>query len=331
MAAPPFVNSGTLATTNFASSLTPALPGSRTNGNLLLAVVNAPSGVGNYTFSTSTTGWFAVGTPVTTSAGCSALFGRIVDGTEAAPVITFSGATGAIARIFQYGAVFTGSSIGQTHRTKNSTATVTVTDAGVTVDRNNSRVVVIIIGHTGVTTISTPTGYTLDEAANVSAAFGTVAAFSQTTPNDVGESSTAVSATAGTASNSWIAWSVEIASEGAPINITAGNHGLGASMAATVTRERDIVASPALGISAAATVQNTITFSAAPALGLSESATITFQRNLVASPALGVSLLAAVDAIFTLPLTAVAVGASMAVAKLVAAEKPPQPTIIICS
>ncbi len=87
MAVPAFVNSGAWLNTGLASAATPALPGSRTTNNLLVALI-AVAATGR-TFSASA-GWSITG-QINTGGESAAIAWRLVDGTETACAWTWSG------------------------------------------------------------------------------------------------------------------------------------------------------------------------------------------------------------------------------------------------
>lgn len=100
MAAPLYLNVGTRSQSAGAVTLTPALPASRSNGNILIATLASKN---NATHATATGGWVLVGTQTNSGASFTrSRWWRIVDGTEASPVFTWTGSVACFAQIEQY-------------------------------------------------------------------------------------------------------------------------------------------------------------------------------------------------------------------------------------
>jgi hypothetical protein len=214
MAAPAFVNAGSFGGQSANTTVTLPLPASRVNGNLLLAVVSF-----GQADKVPTLSWPSGWTPLISLTGIdafasSAVAYRVVNGSEVNVVLTWTGLTDVEGRIFQYSGVFSSSPIGATHATRNAGASTSVSEAGVTVQRNNSLVAVILAGGQSTETWNSgPSGYTTD-AAWTQVGVGGAAEYSQTTPSVAGNASTAVSITMNSA-HRYSCYSIEVTSESA--------------------------------------------------------------------------------------------------------------------
>lgn len=160
MAAPTFVNAGALASPGFVSSISPSLPASLVNGNLLVAVMNCSSTNRDASFPA---GWSRIG--IVQSAGdYSLVFGaHIVDGTEGSTVtLTASGSGTLKARVYQ----FTGNDPASVAAALHDSAvtvnanSATFTNPGITSTQADSLAVCLWGGNNGAPT-GTPTGYGL--------------------------------------------------------------------------------------------------------------------------------------------------------------------------
>lgn len=153
-----YLNVGTLSSFSGNTSVTPALPGLRANGNILIAEVMTKNGA---THSLSGSGWTAIHAQQSNGSSMTvSRWWRWVDGTEAAPTISWSGSAAGYARIAQisrpnfdqgsapFGAMSHNAGTGTTH-----------TSTGVTTTRDNSRVFYFDSGNAN-TAIATPSGWT---------------------------------------------------------------------------------------------------------------------------------------------------------------------------
>lgn len=158
MAAPSYLNVGTSAVSAGATSRTPALPASRTNGNILIAVVGSKN---NATHSISGSGWASLASQTNSGTGWTVSYWwRVVDGTEAAPTISWTGSVACFGQIVQYtrqnsdtaapfGTIGTaGTGTGATH-----------TSTGFNSTRNNSLIIYLDAAIAN-TAIATPTNWT---------------------------------------------------------------------------------------------------------------------------------------------------------------------------
>lgn len=232
MTFPAFVNSGAKQFAASGTTITPALPASRVNGNLLIAVIS--HGVVDKT-DTFPAGWTALTSQASVTNTSMATAWRIVDGTETAPAITWTGSSSAVAQVFQYSGNHPTAPIGHTHTNTNVSASTTASDAGVTLLGTNSLIAVFVGGDTaGGSTIGAATSYTKDVDFVGSGTGGNIAEYSE---QKASGSSDAFSATT-SASRRWNTASIEIVVSPGTANITA---------------------SPALGISEAAAVATSAT------------------------------------------------------------------------
>lgn len=218
MSIPAFVNAGTVSHGSGAGPTTPTLPASRSNGNLLIAMIVEDSAGATRTFSVSGTGWHGPFANQTTTGVNSALFYCIVDGTETDPTISFSGSCEFSAQIFQYSGVVSGfvPSNFSSH-TQNGTS---ITGTSITTTAANSLVVSLVGGDTDLFSVSTPSGWTLDFTGGSHDA--TISAFSQ----GKGTSGTASDAFASTVGNGganpgWVTWEIEVNSVNPAVTITS--------------------------------------------------------------------------------------------------------------
>lgn len=100
MAAPSYLNVGTAAVSAGATSRNPALPAARTNGNILIAVVGSKN---NATHSIGGTGWASLASQTNSGTGWTVSYWwRVVNGSEAAPTISWTGSAACFGQIVQY-------------------------------------------------------------------------------------------------------------------------------------------------------------------------------------------------------------------------------------
>ncbi len=131
-AEPVYVNAAAPTMVSAAATITIGLPGNRVNGNLLVAHLSISS-------STATAVWpagwtqienWTIGSQNGSSAYC------YVTGSEAAPVVTWTGSSGAMGRVDQFAHTAPTSPIGATSH--NSTTSGSITTAAITSTRANS-------------------------------------------------------------------------------------------------------------------------------------------------------------------------------------------------
>lgn len=159
MSGPTFVNNGAFKQ-SVASSISPALPGSRTNGNLLLAFGKV-AGSGAFTVSVSGSGWTTfTGGSINQGGAKAQLFAyRYVDGTEAAPTFSIASAAVLDAVVCQYTGVVGSSPIGAHNSNSSGGAQTTLTCNGVTSTANNSLAVIFECATGGSGAPGTPSGW----------------------------------------------------------------------------------------------------------------------------------------------------------------------------
>lgn len=147
MSDPVFVNSGAWQSVT-GTSFTLNLPGSRVNGNILLAATSVAS--------SRTPTWSAGWTPI--GAGNEFAWAPI-NGSETAPTVSWTGSSTQAGVILQYGPVNVGSPVGATRENQAQTGT-SATCNSITTVAGRSLVVALILANTSVPT--NPTGFTSD-------------------------------------------------------------------------------------------------------------------------------------------------------------------------
>jgi hypothetical protein len=113
---PTFVNAGAMASFTVAASVTPVLPGSRVNGNVLIAPCRFCGSGAAGTVSVSGAGW-VIGASVNQAVNhrATVVAYRYVDGTEAAPTFTSTlGSNTFEAQVLQYTGVVASTPFGNT-------------------------------------------------------------------------------------------------------------------------------------------------------------------------------------------------------------------------
>lgn len=147
-----FINAGSI-NGNIGTTATAALPGSRTTGDLLIAFVNIISGSKSISIGG---GWTIPPNGDATDANQSSAFAyRIVDGTEAAPSFTWSGAEVWHCKVEHY----TGNDSAIGAVTKNSGSGTTLSVGALTTTADNSLAAALLLC-LGDTVIPTPSGFT---------------------------------------------------------------------------------------------------------------------------------------------------------------------------
>ena len=203
-----FVTIGTYTQAAAATSVTPTLPASRVNNNLLIAWVGVNAS--GKTFSVGG-GWTIVDS-VNTGNVSSCYATRLVDGTEAAPVFTWAGAAGSDAQVVQMSGNQTVGIIGnKNNATANSSTTETV--ASITTTAANSAIFVILTSSAS-TSIGTPTNYTIIAGGNNPGFVSNNVSWGLVGTS--GASSSSISQTI--ASSNWVSFGFEIVGPGgAPV------------------------------------------------------------------------------------------------------------------
>lgn len=203
MTAQAYLNvSATPVQNNSAATLTPPLPTSRVSGNAIYAVCVSKN---NAVHSTSTAGWVKKDQVNSGASFTASLWECEVDGTEAAPVFTWTGAAACSARVWQYtrddfstaltGAFSSNFGTGTTH-----------TSPALTTTANNSRIMYVDVCGAN-TAASAPSGRTERfDAGNATGATRMVVGDSLVTT--AGGSSGSSSLTGGNAA--WVQWQVEL-------------------------------------------------------------------------------------------------------------------------
>jgi hypothetical protein len=197
-----YVNAGTRVSSSGATSATPALPASRVNGNLLIAVCGTKN---NATHTTATAEWNKIDQRNSGTGWTLSLFWKLVDGTDSAPVITWTGSVANFAIQFQYtggapsnpiGAFLANNGTGSPH-----------TNAGLVATRDESQVI-YLGGATANTAYGTSTGWTENaDAGSATGATRHVAGRRNATIN-TGASSGSISISGAT--GAWVLYQVEL-------------------------------------------------------------------------------------------------------------------------
>lgn len=182
-----WVNSGTQST-GTSGAASSALPGSRSNGNTLIAHVHVTGGA--VSFSISSGGWTMIDQLNQGSGNDACLAWRVVDGTEAAPVFTNDLTTWSC-EVHQFSSL-TSSPIG--NKTKASGTTSTLAVGAVTTSQPNSLIAAFLsASQNGV--IPTPTSYTRRDHNEV-ASFSDILADETVASSGVSSDAVSVSITA---------------------------------------------------------------------------------------------------------------------------------------
>jgi len=171
---PSFLNNGTFATAT-AASITPALPGSRVNGNLLVAEVRATGNTSPETISlgSGSSSWTIGPTINQGGAHPSVIAWRIIDGTETAPTFNITTLETLQAQIVQYAApIYTPAPIGAS--TSNSGSAVTVITCGAIITTAADSLVVNIVSNINTTAPPAPAGWTSDLTTSSGLGYGSV-------------------------------------------------------------------------------------------------------------------------------------------------------------
>lgn len=172
MAAPSHVNEGTVTSTAFGSSLTPALPASITTGNLLLAVgwgATAPSALN----SNIASGWTKLGDFITaTGSDFISIWWRIATGSDSAPTMTLGANSSWAAIVYQFTGVYASDPFGNYDSARSAASASPLEIDGLSPSRTDSLALVHLICDDGTQAPATPSSYTSEYLIeNVTAAF----------------------------------------------------------------------------------------------------------------------------------------------------------------
>jgi hypothetical protein len=204
-----YVNVGARTNSSGATSATPALPASRVNGNLLIAICGTKN---NASHSTATSGWQKLSQRDSGTGWTLSIFYRTVDGTEAAPVITWSGSVANFAIQAQYSGAdrIIGNFLG------NNGTTSPHTNAGITAIRKNSQPI-YIGGAAANTAYGTNTGWSENsDAGSATGATRHVFGRRNATINN-GDASGSISLTGAAAA--WVLYQIELLE---PLTLSGG-------------------------------------------------------------------------------------------------------------
>lgn len=205
MASPAFVNGGTASQSAGATSLASiALPGSRVNGNLLFGLCFS---FNNDTHTWTGTGWNKIAQQHSGAGFTSSLGYCIVDGSEAAPTVSWSGSVACACRLTQW----TGTDGESPFDGANSVSTGTAsphTSTSVNSTRNESHV--MYVDGCGVNTnLIAPAGWTEHLDTAMATAGGRITYGGKDIATS-GSASGAISVVGGAAA--WVQWQIELRS-----------------------------------------------------------------------------------------------------------------------
>jgi hypothetical protein len=184
LSSPSFVNSGVFPVNAGLTSITPPLPSPRSNGNMLFAfcrVAGSPTIVvgGGWTLVDNFLG----------SGAANVWAWRIVDGTEAAPVFSWTGANTAMAMALQIAGASPSLPYGTVSHAAGTASPITA--PSITTAKSNS-LILVYMASAGSTPLPTPSGYA-NQAANGPNAGAVNEAATQITILQSGQASTAIS------------------------------------------------------------------------------------------------------------------------------------------
>jgi hypothetical protein len=154
MVAPSYLNAGTRRNQASGPTSTPALPGSRSNGNLLIAVAGSRA---SSLHTVTGSGWQLLDRINTGNSWSSSIFWRIVDGTESAPTINLGG-DNSFSQILQYNRADQDRLEPFGMLVRNDGTTNPHTTPGFITTRNNSRVIYLDFAANN-TAMATPSGW----------------------------------------------------------------------------------------------------------------------------------------------------------------------------
>ena len=212
---PSYLNAGTRANSSGATSLSPALPASRTTGNLLIAVAGSKN---NFAHTCTTAGWtkFAQqnsGTAWTVSLWVYRRTQGGVDGSETAPAITVgTSSVACFAQVIQYSGTFDPTDFLGGEVNVNTGTGSTHSCNGIVTTADNSLVIYIDAAAAN-TALNTPAGWTenLDNGSNTGA---TRNANGSKAIETAGTSSGNISVSGANAA--WVMWQIELRSQVVP-------------------------------------------------------------------------------------------------------------------
>jgi hypothetical protein len=237
MAAPTFVNAGARQSTGFGESITPALPASLVNGNVLIAMVGNGATQGK-TF-TFPAGWTSLHEFANVNIGV-AVYYHVVVGGESAPAITWSGNTSAQAKIWQFSGTVS-PHVGDGSAVEDPGNNADWDHPALTTTADNSLVAAFLYNNVGRTVDGVPSGWSeLSDEANI-AAFGDEVAVAGQTSTAIVDQPFTVGATR------YLSLEVELLSESpvATLDLQASFDDAGSDFVAGVTL------TPVLSIAAA--------------------------------------------------------------------------------
>lgn len=279
MTAPTFVNAGTASDIEGGSG-SPALPGSRVNGNLLIAYVgNGGSSGDSWSISA---GWTVFETIQQSNAHFTGAY-RYVDGSETAPTFTYTGTAIGSFRVLQYTGVVASSPIGAIADNFASSGVTPATCGAITSTAPASLAVNICMGPTAFV----PTGWSSETSSAGDRATG----ISDKTLTSLGDSSGSISQAI--SPGTWTEVTFEIRSQAPPLNLVpaAGSLSLTTAAPTLIIGSNFVPAAGSLTLSADAPALGAFRAPASALLGLTGAApSLVIGTNLLpAAGSLGLS------------------------------------------
>ncbi len=242
MTYPSYVNAGTFATdTN--NTLTPGLPASRTNGNVLIAFVhyNGSSATQTWSLDAGSTSWTIFASLNQGGSHPMVLAWRLVDGTEAAPKFNVGTANTICGQVYQYTGVVASPIGAISSHTAGSSSTVTC-PAITTLSDSSLAVNIVCIQDS--TAIASPSGWNAETHTN-SASGSPTASDLQIATTGSSSGSTSVTATVGGYDN----FIFELFSQSPAATGSAAGVGAASAQAAGQGSADGVGAASALGLS----------------------------------------------------------------------------------
>jgi len=158
---PGFVNSPVTNGTAGVASGGPTLVGSRVNGNVLIAWIMTLAGTGGGGKTFSVGGGWTIGDQQQDANTSAAWAWRLIDGTEAAPTFTWSGACSYHARMYQFSGNDLSAPIGNKLKAQGASANLIINGGvGMTMSDGTSSVIAITLTPTSDVIPPVPPGYT---------------------------------------------------------------------------------------------------------------------------------------------------------------------------
>lgn len=209
-----YVAVGSRANSSGATSRAPALPTTRTNGDLLIAICGSKN---NATHSVSGTGWTKIAQVNSGANWTVSLCWLIVNGSEAAPTISWTGSVACFAHVIQYSGT-SATPFGASNSNTGTTSTHSCTQ--ITTTGSNS-MVVYLDGAAANTALATPSGWTENNDSGSTTGATRDTAGSKTIASS-GTGSGDISVTG--ANDAWVMWQYELLSPATDLVVQDSAH-----------------------------------------------------------------------------------------------------------